>query len=399
MNVNYLVEASAVHAANRVRINVRLIEAATERTLWSKSYQRDMGDILTLQDEVAQAVAMEVSVKLSPQEEAQFAGRRPVNPEAFDAYEMGQFHYNKRTAEGYRASVRYYEQAIERDPDYALAYAGLALTYCLRTYSVGRDLPTEEAISRARSAAEKALKLDAMQAQAHAALALIRYKYDYDWAGAEQEFRRAVELNPNYSDGYLWYADYLATMGRNGEAQERLRSANLLDPMSPNITMQCALALAREGQFDQAIRMHRKSIELSGPGQWNTYFWMSSTYKQMGRYSEAIAVIQKALEISGGALIPRTSLGHVYALSGKRIEAEKILNDLEKVGDPFNLAYLCTGLGRKDEAINWLEKLYEGNRTGLFLLKTMWEWDPLRSDPRFQDLLRRLGLPPDQIKH
>jgi TolB-like protein/Tfp pilus assembly protein PilF len=399
LNVDHVVEATAARAANQVRINVRLVEAASEQPVWSQSYQRNLRDILQLQDEVTRAIAREIAVKLTPQEEAGLSRNRPVNPQAYEAYQMGQFHFNKRTAEGYRASLKYYQQAIEADPNYALAYAGLAFTYVHQAYSLAGDLPAEEVVPKARAAAMKALELDDTVAQAHTALGMVYHKHDYDWARAEKELRRAIELNPNYADGHLYCSHYLETRGRKGEASEHSRSAYELDPMSPVIISNYADSLASIGQFELAVAMHHRAVELSSPGQWNTYVYLGNTYERAGKYPEAIAEYQKAMEISGRAATARTALAHAYALSGKKIEAGEILNDLQREGDCFLIAYVCTALGRKDEALNCLEKLYQGDRTGLFLLKAQWEWDPLRSDPRFQSLLRRLGLPPDEIRH
>jgi serine/threonine protein kinase/tetratricopeptide (TPR) repeat protein len=399
INVDYLIEASTIRAGNRARINVRLMEASTEQPTWLKSYDREISDILALQDDIARAVAREVSVKLSPEEEDHFIRKEFVNPEVYDACKMGQFHFNKRTVAGYQASIKYFELAIAKDPDCALAYAGLALVYSMGVYSLAAGLNAETAISQARTAAEKAIELDSTQAQAHAALGYIRFRHDFNWAGAEKEFKRSIELNPNYSEGYLSYAQYLAAVGRNDEARARYEEAYALDPMSPNILANYAISLAGKGDFDAAIRMHRRSIELSGPGQWNTYLWMGTTCERMARYTEAIKEIQKAVEISGSSPAALAVLGHAYALAGMRVEAEKILNNLKKSGNEYLLAYLCAGLDRNDEAIRWLEKLYKGNKTGLFLLKSQWVWDRLRSNPRFQALLRQLGLPPDDIKH
>ncbi len=399
LSVDGVVEGTVMRSGNRVRISAQLIHAPTDRHLWAASYERDLGDILLMQADVARAIATEIRVELTPQEQTRLANAPPVNPEAYEAYLQGRYYMTKRTPGGYTKAIEYFQQAIRKDPGYAAAYAALADSYSLQGASLAATEPPKEAAEKAKAAARKALELDDTSAEAHAALGRILHFHDWDWGGAEKEFQRALELNPGYSVAYHWYSLFLHDLGRMDEAQAMIRRARQLDPVNPNIRRVDGMYLGETGQYDRAIEELQAAIELD-PSHFNTRVSLGFVYERMGRYEEAIAVLRKADELSGGLPQTRSGLGYLYAVSGKTAEAEKILQELMALParrrNPLAIAFLCVALGDKEEALMWLEQAYRERESSILLLRTSY-FDPLRSDPRFQDLLRRIygtsGLP------
>jgi eukaryotic-like serine/threonine-protein kinase len=396
LNVDAVVEGSVLRSGNRVRITAQLIHAASDEHLWAESYERDLRDVLSLQGEVARAIANEIQVKLTSQDQARLVSAHSVDPEAYQLYLKGRFYWNKRTEAGLKRGIEYFHQAIDLDPNYALAYAGIADCYSLLGWDLFGALPPREALPIAKAAAKKALETDDSLAEAHNSLAWTKLAFDWDWMGAEREFKRAIELNPGYAITHHWYAECLAGMGRYAEALAEIRQAQELDPLSLIISSIVGWVFYFDRRDDQAIAEFRKTLELD-PNFWVAHWTLGRAYEQKAMFVEAIAEIQKAIDFSGGSPLSLAALGHTYAVWGRRAEAERVLNELKESSkqgyiSPYGIAAIHAGLGEKDQAFIWLEKAYEERSGWLIWLRAEPISDPLRSDPRFQDLLRRIGL-------
>jgi TolB-like protein/Flp pilus assembly protein TadD len=395
LGVDGIVEGSVLRVGDRVRITAQLIQAEQERHLWAESYERDLRDILALQSEVARAIASEIKVRLTPQEQTRLASARPVNPDAHEAYLKGRYFWNKRTEEGLKKGIDFFGQALEKDPAYALAYTGLAdCYYLLADY---RFVPWKEAYPRAKGAATKALELDETLAEAHTSLALIKDRYEWDWPGAEREFKRAIELNPNYATAHHWYSNYLEEMGRHDEAIAEIKRAQQLDPLSLIINAVVGLRFRSARRYDEAIEQLRKTLEMD-PNFAMAHFLLGGVYKQKGQYESAIAEYQKGRSASGGSVHLLAALGRAYAAAGKRRKALKILGELKELSkrryvSASFVASIYVALGEKDQALEWLEKGYRDRDAAMVGLNWVPTFDPLRSDPRFEDLLRRMNFP------
>jgi len=396
LKVDAVVEGSVLRSGDRVRITAQLIGAVPERHLWARSYERDLRDVLSLQGEIARAIADEVRAKLTPDVQARLTRARPVNPEAYEAYLRGRYFWNKRTEEGTKKGIEFFGQALEKDPAYALAYTGLAdCYYLLADY---RFVPWKEAYPRAKGAATKALELDETLAEAHTSLAVIKGEYEWDWLGAEREFKRAIEFNPNYATAHHWYSDYLGVMGRHEEAIAEIKRAQQLDPLSLIINAVAGYRFYWARRYDEAVEQLRKTLEMD-PNFAVAHWLLGQTYEQTGEYQSAIAEYQKGRSASGGSVYLVAALGHAYAAAGKRREALKILGELKELSkhtyiSPYSTGVIYIALGEKDQALEWLEKAYQERAAGIVILKVDPMLDPLRSDPRFQALLRRMNFPP-----
>jgi tetratricopeptide (TPR) repeat protein len=365
--------------------------------LWAQSYEREMWDILVLQSEIAQAIAEEIKVKLTPEEQVRLASARPVNPEAHEAYLKGLYHWNRSTLRDRLKATQYFEEAIRKDRTYAPAYAGLADTYA---WSFGgSSLPPRELYPKAREAALKALELDDRLAEAHASLAFIKDTYDWDWAGAEKEYKRAIELNPSYASAHAWYAFTLAIKGRFEEAFAEMKRAEELDPLSLPIKTQIGWLYFYQSQFDRAIEQWRKTLELD-PNFSLAHYNLGLGYVQKGMYEEAIGAFRKAIALGEEQTGYLAQLAYAYAMSGQKGEALRILAKLNERSKreyvpSSSMALLHLGLGNKEQAFELLEKAYQErdpNLTSYLKLEPFW-LKPLWSDPRFQDLLRRMNFP------
>jgi tetratricopeptide (TPR) repeat protein len=379
-----------------VRITAQLVEAATDRHLWAESYERDLRDVLSLQSEVARAVASEIRVKLTPQEQVQLVSARRVNPEAHEAYLQGRYRWNMFSPKFFQKAVEYFEQAIQKDPSYAPAYSGLADCY---SQLAGRLFAPAEAMPKAKQAALKALELDPNLAEGHTSLAVVRFYYEWDWSGAESEYKRAIELNPGYPLVHVVYAFYLSAKGKFNESLEEIRKAAALDPLSLGHKCSEARLLYYARRYDQAIEIHRQVVELD-PSHAERCYWMPLAYVQNGLLEQAIEQEQKAMAALPDETLPPALLGRAYALAGRKREAQALLNKLLGLSEqryyisPYNIAVLYTGLNDKDQAFAWLEKAVQARAGLLVYLKVDPVFDILRSDPRFLDLVRRIGLPP-----
>ncbi len=401
LKVETLLEGSVRRAGNRLRISAQLINVADGYHLWSEKYDRDIGetccpeDIFTIQDEISLAVVDKLKVKLLGGEKAKLVKRHTKDLEAYDLYLKGRFFWNKRTKEGYRKSLGYFQQAIDRDPTYALAYVGIADCYDLLGWY--DYLPPEEAFPRARAAAQKALDMDDTLAEANASRGWISTNYEWDWPAAESKYKRAIEINPSYATARQWYAEYLSYMGRYDESIAEAKRAQELDPFSMIINTDLGQVLYYARQYDQAIEQLQKTLELD-PNFIVAHFFLALLYAQKAMNDEATAEAQKARALSGGDdSLMLAHLGAIYSFSGRSDEAKKVLDQLHQLSkhryvSPFYTALIHKGLGQKDQALEWLEKAYKKRDHWLETLKVHPWFDSLRSDPRFIELLRKMGL-------
>ncbi|MGA7622692.1 MAG: tetratricopeptide repeat protein [Candidatus Acidiferrales bacterium] len=395
LNVDAVVEGTVLRSGDRVRITAQLIEAAADKHLWSQSYEGEMKDALALQSKVATAIADQIRINLNPQEQAALKKVTVVNPEAYESYLKGRYFWNKRTADGLKGALAYFNQAIEEDPGYAQAYSGLADTYALLgDWQYGVMTP-KEAFPKAKAAATKALELDSTLGEAHNSLAFCLDAFDWDLDSAGKEFQRSIELNPGYATAHHWYAWHLSLLGRYDEALVQMRIAQNLDPLSLIINSDLAELLVIARSYDESIRQSRKTIEMD-PNFALAHNQLGVAYLQKHMQDEAVAELQKAVRLSGGSPTCIANLASAYVASGKRDEAVKLLSDLKRrsdvsVSDTPEVAAIYVALGDKDQAMRWLDKGYEERFNPGVLLRP--GFDPLRSDARFSDLLRRVGLP------
>ncbi len=396
LNVDAVVEGSVLRAGDRVRITAQLIGATPERHLWAKSYDGDLRNVLALHTEVARAIAEEIRITLTPQEKVVLASARAVNPEAHEAYLKGRYHLNKAASQQeIGVAIDEFQRALAKDPTYALAYAGLSdAYYALREYT---RRPPGFMDNKARAAALKALELDETLAESHVSLANVYLWYDWDWQRVEKESRRAIELNPNSAAAYDVQGNNLLALGRYPEAVGALKRALVLDPLSLSIYYDAGWLYFQGRQYDQAIEQYRKALELE-PNYALARAGLALAYAGKGQSSQAIAEARKGRQIADSPLI-WAMLSGVYAVSGERGEAEKQLKELVEISKqryvcPYEIATAYVGLGNKEEAFLWLEKAYRARSACMPFLKTEPRFDSVRSDPRFQDLLRRVGFPP-----
>jgi TolB-like protein/DNA-binding winged helix-turn-helix (wHTH) protein/Flp pilus assembly protein TadD len=395
LNVDAVIEGTVLRSGDQVRITAQLIEASTDKHLWSQSYEGELRDTLALQNRVASAIADQIRISLTPQEQAALKDVKVVNPEAYESYLKGRYFWNKRTADGLKVALAYFTQAIEEDPKYAQAYSGLADTYALLGDWQYAVMTPKEALPKAKAAALKALELDSALGEAHTSLAVCLDGFDWDFDAAEKEFQRAIELNPGYATAHHWYAWHLSHIGRNKEAIAEMRKAEDLDPLSLIIKTELAELLVLAHAYDESIRQSRKTIEMD-PNFALAHNQLGQAYFQKQMYEPAIAELEKSVQLSGGSPACIANLARAYAASGRRSEAEMLLSDLKKRSSPSaslasQIAIVYAALGDRDQAMNWLEKGYEERFNPGVLLRP--GLDPLRSDPRFQNLLHRVGLP------
>jgi tetratricopeptide (TPR) repeat protein len=346
-------------------------------------------------NKVARAIAKQIRINLNPREQAALKNVKVVNPEAYASYLKGRYFWNKRTADGLKAALDYFNQAIDKDPKYAPAYSGLADTYALLADWEYGVMTPKEALPKAKAAAIKALELDSALGEAHNSLALCLKVFDWDSDAAGKEFRRAIELNPGYATAHQWYASHLILLGRYDEAIAEMRKAQDLDPLSLIISTDLAETLVLAHSYDESIRQSRKAIEMD-PNFALAHNQLGQAYLQEHAHDVAVAELQKAVQLSGGSPTCIANLARAYVASGNRSEAVKLLNDLKKRSSPSHshaseIAVVYVALGDTDQAMNWLEKGYEERFNPSVLLRP--GFDALRSDPRFEDLVRRVGLP------
>jgi TolB-like protein/DNA-binding winged helix-turn-helix (wHTH) protein/Tfp pilus assembly protein PilF len=394
LNVDAVVEGTVLQSGERVRITAQLIQVPADKHLWAESYEGTLRDTLALQKQVARAVAEQIRIEVTPREQAALKSVKTIDPDAYQEYLKGRYFWNKRTADGLEKALEYFHRAIGKDPNYAAAYSGLADTYALLGDWQYAVMPPKEALPRAKTAAMKALELDDSLSEAHASLAFSLDLFDWNWDAAEKEFRRAIVLNPGYATAHHWYAWHLSGMGRNSEAIAEMKKAENLDPLSLIINADLAELLLIAGFSDESIQQSRKTIDMD-PNFAVAHYDLGQALVQKHMYSEAIAELETATKLSADSAICKSTLAYAYAVSGRRNEALKILNDLTRRSRDFSsaaeIALIYVGLGENDQAMAWLEKAYSERFNPSILLRPA--FDPLRSDPRFQSLVHRIGLP------
>jgi TolB-like protein/Tfp pilus assembly protein PilF len=394
LGIDGIVEGTVLRSGDRVRISAQLINAVTDTHLWAEEYERDLRDILALQAEVARAVAAEIQAKLTPREQEQLARVRPVNPEAYEAYLKGRSYWNKRTPAGVNKGTEYFHQAVEKDPTYAAAYAGLA--DCGGVAGFWGFVSPAEGCRRAKAAALKALEIEET-AEAHASLGWAIIHYDFDTFSAEKEFQRAIELNPHYASAHQWYAHLLGYMKRWDEFLQEGTQARKLDPLSGIINVSYTGYFLFNHQWDRAIDHCLKALEFD-PNFMPLRWMLANAYEGREMHEEAIRERKWAVEHTDGAPIFLAELAGSYASAGKGDEATRILEQLNEVSkqryvSAYSLALVHAALKDTDEAFHWLDKAYSERSARLALVKIDPRLDYLRSDSRFQDLLRRMKFP------
>jgi TolB-like protein/DNA-binding winged helix-turn-helix (wHTH) protein/Flp pilus assembly protein TadD len=395
LHVDAVVEGTVLRAGDQVRITAQLIDASTDKHLWSQSYEGELRDTLALQDRVAREIAEQIQINLTPREQAALKSARVVNPEAYESYLKGRYFWNKRTADGLRVGLAYFNQAIEEDRNYAQAYSGLADTYALLGDWQYAVMTPREAYPKAKAAALKAVELDKTLGEAHNSLAFVLEGFDWDLDSGGKEFRRAIELNPGYATAHHWYAWHLGLLGRYDEAIAEMRKAESLDPLSLIINADLAELLVIAHSYDESIRQSLKTIEMD-PNYAMAHNQLAQAYMQQHMYEQAVVELQKAVQLSAGSPTCIANLARAYALSNRRSEAVKLLTELKTSSTPgfshaSEIAAIYVSLGDKDEAMNWLEKGYAERFNPGVLIRP--GFDPLRSDSRFRDLVHRIGLP------
>jgi TolB-like protein/DNA-binding winged helix-turn-helix (wHTH) protein/Tfp pilus assembly protein PilF len=397
LNVDAVVEGTVVRSGNRVRITAELVQVAPDRNLWAETYESPLGDILTLQSQVATAIANEIRIKLTPEEEQRLASVHPISTESYEDYLKGRYYWNKRSEEGLTKAIDYFELATKKDPNYALAYAGLADCYSIIGSAIVGTVPSRDVAPKAKAAALKALELDGTLAEAQTSLATVRFNYDWDWAAAATGFNRAIELNPSYATAYQRFSLYLMAIGRTQESIAQMNRARDLEPLSISTNFSLGWRLYMARQYDQAIEQLRNTIEMD-PNFALSHLVLGQAYEQKKSYDQAIAEFQKAASISHDSVPAIAALGHAYAIAGRKPEAQNALDQLldkskKQYVSPFYVAIVYVGLNENEKALDSLEKAYEDRSNGIVFLKVDPQLDALRPNPRFRTLLQRLALP------
>ena len=398
LNVKAVLTSRLQHEADHVVVQTELVDVATGSQLWGQRYERSVADLSGLQQQLSRDIAANLRLRLTGPDQRKIQNKAGTTPEAYELYLKGRYFWNKRTNAGMHQSIAYYERAIHSDSNFALAYAGLADSYNLLD-DWGKT-PPRDSFPKARAAAEKAIALDDSLAEAHVSLAMVRAAYDWDWNGAEQEFRRAIELNPNYATAHQWYGLLLASLGRFPEAEVEVRRAQQLEPLSPIINMAVAEVFTSERRYDDAIVEYKKILELD-PNFDGAYGNLGEVYAAKGMYSEAIAKWKEKCALTGEAAFAR-DLEKLYARSGYRGILRAMLNyDLAarasgEYSNPVGIAETYAALGDSPHAFDWLQKAYEEHSSGMQFLNTDAHFDSIRSDPKFLYWLNVLGLPSSQ---
>ncbi|HET9314854.1 MAG TPA: tetratricopeptide repeat protein, partial [Vicinamibacteria bacterium] len=390
-------EGSVRRAGERVRVTAQLVQVADQTHVWAQNYEREMGDVLVLESEVARSVARAIAVTLAPEAEARLARARPVRPEAYQDYLRGRYFVNRKSQAALRQALGYFQQAVAADPGYAPAYSGLSDCYLnLGASSAVGGLPPREAMPEAKAAALKALEIDGTLSEAHASLAQVHLLYDWDLAASEKEFKRALDLDPDYTAAHHWYSHCLFVLGRTEESLAESRRALELEPLNLVVNTHLAWHYFYARQYDQAIEQHRRTLELD-PTFPQAQRYAAWAFLQKGRHAEAIAALRAALAALGGMPEVEGELGHALAVAGHRAEARALIRELThpppgRYVSPYSVAIVHAGLGEKDDALTWLDKACAERSDYMVYLGLEPMLDSLRSDPRFDALVQRVGV-------
>jgi serine/threonine-protein kinase len=391
LKVDAVLAGNILKQGEHIVVRVNLVDARDGAGIWGEQYTRINLDFLSLQNDIAREIARALDLQLSGEQEKQLTKAQTTNQDAYRSYLLGRYFWNRRTADGLRQAKQHFQEAIQMDPLYAMAYAGLADCYAMMgSYDL---VEPQDAYARARAAAEQALTIDERLAEAHNSLAHISMYY-WDWPKAEREFKRALDLKQNYAIAHQWYANYLAIMGRNREALEEARLALDLDPLSLSVTVVLGRQYYIAGQFEEAIHSFQKALDVD-PQYGPAYAALGQAYLQMHKYDQGITAINKSIELSPQTTDYKAILAYAYVVAGKKDKAELLLSELqgtEHYVSPVYIAMIYTGLGNKDKAFAWLEKAYQEHSEYLSFVKVEPEFEPLRTDQRYTNLMRSLGL-------
>ena len=395
LNVRAVLTGRVMQSGGSLRIGAELVDVATGSQLWGAQYDRKPGDIFVVQDEISNEISEKLRLQLTRKEKKRLTRHHTEDAEAYQLYLKGRHHWNKWTEEGFYKAIEYFQQAVEKDPSYALAYTGVADSYVLLGWN--SYLPPKEAFPKGKAAAMTALRLDPDLAEAHTPLAAVLWLHDWQWEEAQMEFNRSLELCPTYATANHWYAEFVMTMGRHAEAMARMKKTQDLDPLWLIINVAVGWAFYNARRYDEGIEQLRRTIDLE-PNYPMTYWILGLLLRKAGRYELAIAEGEKAINLSGGSPLMRAALAHTLGTAGRTTEARQILDDLTKLARQkyvasYIFAGIHIGLGENDRAIECLEKSYEEHSHWLIYLHIDPGMDALRDHPRFRDLLRRVGLP------
>ncbi len=397
LNVDAVFEGTVLRVGNRVRITAELVQVSTDRHLWAETYESQMGDILALQNRVSSAIVNEIRINLTPQDQERLARNPAVAPEAYENYLKGRYYWNKRSDENLTRAIGYFEQATKQDPQYALAYAGLADCYAIISAEIFGTMPATEAAPKAKTAALKALEIDPTLSEADTSLATVKFNYDWDWNGAAAGFAKSIQDNPSYATAYQRYSLYLMAMGRTEDSVEQINKARELDPLSISINFSLGWRFYMARQYDRAIQQLRNTLEMD-PSYELPHLILGMSYAKKGDFSLAMPELRKAVELSHGTPLMKSALANAYARSGNKAEAERLLAELiseskRQYVSPYYFAVVFAGLDESDKAIDELEKAFADRSNGLVFLKVEPEHDGLRSNTRFLALQQKLHFP------
>jgi len=393
LNVESVLDGSIQRWGDHVRVNVRLVSVADGASVWVNTFDEKFTNIFAVQDAISEKVAKALALELSGEERKRLTKRYTENAEAYELYLKGRYYWGKITTPETRKSIQFFQQAIDVDPNYALAYTGLSDAY--RTLPIAHGVSSKDAFPRAKAAAMKALEIDGSLAEAHVSLGFVKFWFDWDWDGAEREFKRAIELNPNEAYAHLSYAHLLSNLGRHNEALAEAQRARELDPLSLRINFLEAQFLFYAGRSGEALARMNKTFELD-PNFAVAHNWLGRIYLQQQMYAEAIAAFNKAKQLSDN-IEPIPQIGYAQAVSGGREQARATLEELKQLSvkqyvPAYNFAMIYNGLGERDEALRWLEKSYQEREAHLTFIKVDTRWDSFRSDPRFAAIIERMNL-------
>jgi tetratricopeptide (TPR) repeat protein len=396
LHVGAIVEGTVLRSGDRVRITAELVQVSTDRHLWADTYESQLGDVLALQNQVASAIVSQIRIKLTPHDKETLVAARPINSGAFEDYLKGRYYWGKRSEDALDKAIHYFQSATDKDPNYALAYAGLADCYGILGAAIVGTIPTSEVAPQAEAAAKKAVGLDPTLAETQTALATVQFNDDWNWKDAEAGFRRAIQLNPSYATAHQRYSLYLIAMGRTEESLAEMNRARSLDPLSLSMNFSLGWRLYMARRYDEAIAQLLNTIEMD-PTYLLAHIVLGQCYEQKGQYSAAIVELQKAASMAPNTPPVLAALGHAYAVAGKRVEAVQLLDELKSQSarryvSPFYLALMYAGLGDREQAITWLNKSYDDRSNNTIFLNVVPQFDDMRSDPRFQNLSHRIGL-------
>ena len=395
LKVDSVVEGSVVRDGDNVRITAQLIDGSSGRHLWADDFERPRGDVLQLQKEVALKIVQQIRVTLTPDEEIRLTGAGAVDPKAYEANLKGRSYWNQRSEAGIKKAIEQFNAAIQADGSYAEAYSGLADSYTALGYFSYLD--PNDAFPRAKAAADKALELDPTLAEAHSSLGYYNLYYAWDWKESEKEFRRSIALNPNYATAHEWYSVYLLAMGRPDEAMVEIRRAQQLDPLSPLINTDVGFQFYYNKRYDEAIQQLRNTLQ-TDPKFPLAHLWLGRAYQQKGMYEEAISEYRQTDTSWPEWVVSLAAIGNVEGIAGKKSEAREMLSKLNTLSEvkyvtPYGTALLYAGLGDKIQTFNWLDKAVQGRSHWLVWMRLDPRWDDVRADPRFKEVVRRVGFP------